>query len=139
MKTEQSKALVRRMHKEIFQQGNLDLVDELIADDYVVHQPDGDQSRDEHFNHVIPAFAAAFPDMEFIFYDTFAEGDKVASRFEMRGTHKGEFMGVPPTGKRVSMSGIVLERVEDGKVAESWVERDNLGLLQQIGVVPEPA
>lgn len=138
MSTEQSKAIVRRLHEEVFKKSNLDLVDELVTGDYVVHQPDGDQGR-EHFTGVLPAFGAAFPDMKFTFEDLFGERDKVAVRFTMRGTHEGEFMGAPPTGKEVTVTGIVIERVEDGKVAENWVERDNLGLLKQLDLVPEPA
>lgn len=136
--TEQSKAVVRRLHEEVFVKGDVNAVDEIVAEDFVLHEPDGDHGREEHFKGMVPAFRAAFPDLQFTFEDMIAEGDTVATRFTMHGTHEGEFMGIPPTGKEVRVSGMVFERVEDGKVQEGWVQRDNLGMMQQLGVIPHP-
>jgi steroid delta-isomerase-like uncharacterized protein len=140
MSTERSKAIVDRLHKEVFQNGNLDVVDELVSSDYVSHQTDGDLGRKEEFKQHLPMYWAAFPDLEFTFEDTIAQGDTVASRFTITGTHEGKLMGIPPTGKEVRISGMVFERVENGKIVEAWPLRDDLGMLQQLGVVsmPEP-
>ena len=139
MSAKESKAIVHRLHEEVFRKGNLGLVDELVAADFVLHGPDGDQGRDEHFKQAVPAFRAAFPDLTFTFAEHIAEGDTVATRFTMHGTHKGPFMDIPATGKEISITGMVFERVENGKVVEGWVNRDRLGMLRQLGVVPEPA
>ena len=86
----------------------------------------------------IAAFLAGFPDFQLALEDVLAEGDRVGVRWTFRGTHQGEFMGIAPTGKRVSMSAIEINRVAGGKVAEHWVVLDQLGLLQQLGAIPGP-
>jgi len=138
MTTEQSKTIVHRLHAEVFIAGRTDTIDELVAADYVAHGPDGDQGREEHFQRALPAFRAAFPDLSYTFEEVMAEDDKVASRFTMQGTHRGKFLDIPPTGKTVTTTGMVLERVTDGKVAESWVERNDLSMIQQLGATLVP-
>lgn len=137
--TDESRAVVERFQREIFQQGRMELLDEMVAEDYVVHTPTGDQTREEHFQKELPGFLRAFPDLELHIEDRVAEEDKVVTRFYFTGTHKGEFARVPPTGASVTVPGIVIERVEDGKVAEAWVERNDMWLMQQLGAVPAPA
>ncbi len=82
---------------------------------------------------------AAFPDSNMTIDDTVAEGDRVVSRFTVRGTHRGEFQGIPPTGKQVTITGIAISRIEGGRVVEDWEELNMLGLMQQIGAIPAPA
>jgi predicted ester cyclase len=84
-------------------------------------------------------FRAAFSDAQITVDDQIAEGDKVASRWTGRGTHDGELMGVPPSGRQVTVDGLVVSRVANGKVVEEWVNWDTLGMLQQVGAVPAPA
>jgi predicted ester cyclase len=84
------------------------------------------------------SFAEAFPDLRLTVQDIVAEGDTVAARVAFRGTHRGEFQGIPPTGKEVAFSSMEFNRVVDGKVEEHWVELDLLGLMQQLGAIPEP-
>ena len=81
---------------------------------------------------------SAFPDFHSTLEDMFAEGDKVVQRFTARGTHKGEFMGIPPTGKQVTITGIAIHRITGGKIVEDWVNMDMLGMMVQLGVVPPP-
>jgi predicted ester cyclase len=83
------------------------------------------------------SFAEAFPDIRLTIQDIFSEGDMVAARVAFRGTHRGEFQGIPPTGKEVAFTSIEVNRVVDGKVEEHWVELDLLGLMQQLGAIPE--
>jgi steroid delta-isomerase-like uncharacterized protein len=86
----------------------------------------------------VATFVVAFPDLRLTVEDSVAAGDKVAARVTFRGTHRGAFQGIPPTGKQVTFSAIEFNRMEDGKVAEHWVELDLLGLLQQLGAIPTP-
>jgi len=83
-------------------------------------------------------FRTAFPDVRFTVEDQIADGDLLANRFTVRGTHQGEFMGIPPTGKQATVSGIDMIRVRDGKVVEHWVQMDQMGLMQQLGLMPSP-
>lgn len=136
--TEESKAVVERLHREIFQQGKMEHLDQVVADDYVVHTPTGDQTREEHFGEELPGFLQAFPDLQLHVEDRVAEGDKVVTRFHFSGTHKGEFAGIAPTGAQITLPGIVIERVENGKVAETWVQRNDMWLMQQLGAMPAP-
>jgi predicted ester cyclase len=84
-------------------------------------------------------YFAAFPDLQFTVEDEIAEGDKVTTRYTARGTHRGELMGMAPTGKHVTVTGIFISRVEEGKLAEMWLNWDALGLMQQLGVIPQLA
>lgn len=93
---------------------------------------------DEEFSQHIAVFEAAFPSYQLIAEDMIAEGDKVVVRGTMQGTHKGNLMGIPPTGKQVTMPVIVIYRIADGKIVEHWINADQLGLMQQLGVVPPP-
>jgi steroid delta-isomerase-like uncharacterized protein len=138
--TERSKAVVERLHQEVFVNENMEVVDEVVSPDYVGHHVDRDVGREQEFKQHLPAYREAFPDLEFTFDETIAEGDTVAGRFSISGTHENQFMGIPPTGKRFEISGQIFHRIEDGKIIESWPLRDDLGMMQQIGVVsmPEP-
>jgi steroid delta-isomerase-like uncharacterized protein len=134
----ENKALVRRYWDEVVNPGNLDLIDALFAPDYVLHTPDGDVPGRDGIRQQLTAFRAAFPDLRAEVADEVAEGDKVVQWVLARGTHRGELFGVPPTGKSVTITGIVISRVAAGKIAEEWEVLDLLGVLQQIGAVPTP-
>jgi len=114
-------------------------IDELFATDYVEHGGTGEDIHGiKDYKKSISDIFSAFPDIHFTINDMVVEGDKVAVRFTFSGTHKGEFMGVSPTNKKVTMWGIYIDRVAGGKFVESWVRYDTLGLMQQLGLVPTP-
>lgn len=126
MSIEENKALSNRV-AEAIGKGDLDALDELMAPELA-----------EEFKRDIEEIRRAFPDYSGTNVEQIAEGDKVANRFVFLGTHLGEFEGVAPTGKRVEFIGHSIDRVAEGKIVESWVEVDVLGVLQQLGAVPEP-
>lgn len=142
MSAEDNKALARRVYDAFTRAvstGNFSLLDEVIAADAVDHNPaPGQTSGLEGVKQIFGMFGAAFPDLHFTVEDQIAEGDKVVSRVTAHGTHQGDFQGVPPTGKPVTQTGIDILRIVGGKVVERWGEFDNLGLMQQLGVVPPP-
>lgn len=143
---EENKEVVRRYYEEAFNDRRIDLLDELIAEDVVNHDPLSDETLTaeeargfEGFVRHVEVAHEAFPDATVTIEDVIAEDDEVAVRFTFEGTHEGRFGGVEPTGKRVSGTNIGFFRIEDGKIAERWLESDDLGLLQQLGVVEAPA
>jgi steroid delta-isomerase-like uncharacterized protein len=141
LSAEESKTLSRRFWEEVADQRNLDLAGKLFVPHYVHHDPglppEMQQGRDAYLQH-LPMFYAAFPDFRLAIDDTIAEGDKVATRWSFRGTHQGELMGIPATGKQVAASGITIQRVADGKIVEGWTLFDALGMLQQLGEALAP-
>ncbi len=140
MSAEESKATMRR-YLDVFEQGNnLDILDELLAPDYINHTPATPDlpTGPEGVKGVVTMFRSAMPDLRVIVQDMIAEGDKVATRYTLEGTHRGELFGVPPTGQRLSIKSISVERVLEGKIREHWRVTDSLDMMQQLGVVPEP-
>jgi len=136
-RVEENKAVILRGFEEEWNKGNLDVIPEIFTTDLVchmVHFPDI-HGQDEWRSFVI-SFRSAFPDIHFTIEDHFGEKDKVATRWTCSGTHKGEFMGIPPTGVQVSVKGVNIYHFRDGKISEFWATLDNLGLLQQLGVIP---
>lgn len=141
MYTEQIKAMDRRFYQEVWSAGNLDVLDKLMVANFVHHdEPNSVESLEgqEHVKHTITMYRTAFPEVQFMVEDQIAEGDVVVTRWTARGTHKGVFMVIPPTGEQAMTTGISITRVDSGKFVEGWIEFDALGLLQQIGVVPPP-
>jgi steroid delta-isomerase-like uncharacterized protein len=137
MSTEQNKSLARYVYEEIFNTGNFEALAEVSAPDFVDHSPSPGQAPGvEGVIQSLTGLREAFPDMTFTVEDMIAEGDKVVSRLTMRGTHNGEFMGVPATGRPVAQTGIDIVRIVDGIAVERWGEFDNLGLMQQLGLIP---
>jgi len=134
---EEKKAIARRALEEPWNQGNLDVVDETVASDWVQHEP-GMEYGAEALKEFITAYRAAFPDLHYTIEDEIAEGDKVVTRWIATGSHQGELMGIPPTGKQIAVWGIAIDRLEGGKIVESWVVYDQYGMLQQLGVIPSP-
>ncbi len=136
--SEENKALVRRLIEETWNEGNLAVVDELLSPGYVLHVAAPKLPDREGYKQVVSMYRTALPDLRFAIEDMVAEGDKVVVRLTIRGTHKGEYMGISPTGKQVAMTAIAIRRIEGGRIVEEWVETDRLGLMQQMGVVPSP-
>ena len=128
MSAEENKAVVRSEQEELWNyNGNLDAADEIFAPEQA-----------EAAKQEAADFRRGFPDVVSTIEDLIAEGDKVVARWRARATHQGEYMGIPPTGKEVEFTGISVYRIEAGKIAESWNEEDELGLMRQIGAIPEP-
>ena len=138
MSVEENKAMIRRFYEEIWNKGDMAAADELIASNVVDHDQDPEYvvRGPESFKRIAASVRTTFPDIHFTVEDEVAEGDKVAIRWTMRGTHEGEFMGVPGTGKQVTGAGMHFFRVAGAKIAEIWVNRDELGMMRQLGVVP---
>lgn len=139
MSTEDNKTVVHQFLEELFNKRNLAIVDALCAVNVVSHGPGPEVSGTEGIKRSAGMYLAAFPDLHFTFEDFIAEGDKVVVRETMSGTQQGELMGIPPTGKQFSATGIEIYRFEGGKIVEHWLESDMLGLLQQLGAIPSPA
>ena len=138
MPTEENKALVRRFVDEVQSAGNTDAIDEICSSEFVNHSASpGVPSNREGVKRLTAMFRQAFPDSYFTIEDMMAEGDKVATRRTFHGSHQGEFMGIPPAGRRVSMGLIDVVRISDGRVVEHWSVGDNLGMMQQLGVIPQ--
>ncbi|MGD9093188.1 MAG: ester cyclase [Anaerolineales bacterium] len=140
MSTEQNKALFRRMVEEVFNRGNIDLVDEFLAPDFIEREelPPGVPPGREGVKQLTSMLRSAFPDFKATIDDMIAEGDKVVVRMTWRGTHKGEFMGIPPTGKSVSFGVIDITRFAGDKFVEHWGIMDSTSMMQQLGAVPAP-
>ncbi len=142
MSTEANKELVRRWYKDAFEKGDLAVVDEIFAPNYLNHDtsapPPGWPRGPQGARVVIQTYRSAFPDVHYTIDQQVAEGDKVVTYWTADGTNTGSLMGMPPSGKHIRISGISIERIENGKIAETWVNFDLLGLLQQVGAVPMP-
>jgi steroid delta-isomerase-like uncharacterized protein len=140
MSTEEAnKASFRRAYEELFNQGNLSLVEELVAPDFLNHEaPSGSNRGPESMRQLIRMLRTAFPDLHFTIEELVAEGDTVAGRVIMSGTHQGTFQGMPPTGRSFRQAQMHFVRFRDGKGVEHRAVRDDLGLMQQLGVIPTP-
>jgi len=139
MTTQDNKALVRRVFEEIWNRGNLEALDELFAPEHIGYDnKTGPVHGLEGAKQFFSTWLAAFPDAQFRIEDQLAEGDKVATRWTARGTHQGHLQGMAPTSQPVTVTGITILRIADGKIAESWSNSDTLGMMQQLGVIPTP-
>ena len=137
--SEQNKALARRAIEEGFGQGKLSVFDETTAPNATFHDanvPGSKFTGPEGVKQFSKIYRDAFPDVHYTIDDQIAEGDKVVTRWTATGTHKGQLMGIAPTNKHATVTGIVIGRYKDGKVVEGWSNYDMLGMLQQLGVVP---
>ena len=140
MSTEENKANARRLIEEAWSQGNLDVLDELMHPAYAGHHsqvPNRQPSLDLYKQFIVRT-RTALPDFHATVEDQVAEGDLVVTRWSGQGTHQGTHLGIPPTNKQVTVTGIVIEHIVDGKTVEGWVEMDLLGMLQQLGGLPAP-
>jgi steroid delta-isomerase-like uncharacterized protein len=138
MSTEENKDLVRRFEAAVWNGRDPARVDEFFAPSHAFRAAGGPPLDREGHRQMIAHFQDAFPDGRNTSEELLAEGDKVVQRWTYRGTHEGAFQGIPPTGRRVTLTGISIWRVEGGQIVESWHELDTMGLLQQLGAVPAP-
>ena len=139
MSIEENKAVIRRLGEEVVNKGNFAVAEALIAENHrSLYPPPGHEQGRKGQIAAIAALRTAFPDLEMVGEEMVAEGDKVAGTFVMRGTHLGEFMGIPPTGKRVTVRGMGINTVVAGQCTASMELLDALSLLQQLGVIPTP-
>jgi len=135
--SEQNKMLMRRTVKDVWNGENFAAIGELVSSDVVLHlsKPGEEIHGLEGVRQFYATLQAAFPDIHFTIEDQIADRDKVVTRWTYRGTHKGEFQGINPTGKQISVTGIDIDHIANGKVVECWPIIDELGMLQQLGAV----
>jgi predicted ester cyclase len=144
MSTEDNKAMARRLIEEGWNQGNLTVFDELCTPDYIYHDPVSPVHTREDYKQLVAEGRRVYSDFHLTIEDLIAEGDKVVVRYKGRGTNTNDFvspsmpMPIPATGKQVTASGISISRIAEGKVIETWNQADNLGALQQLGLIPSP-
>jgi steroid delta-isomerase-like uncharacterized protein len=141
MLSETNKTISRRFFEEAFGKGNLNVLDEIIASDHVNSGPGALPelpTGPEGAKQLVTVYRNAFPDVRFTVDEQIAEGDKVVTRWTADGTHKGELQGIPATGKSSTVTGIAVDRIVNGKIAESWGIFDQFGMMQQLGLVPTP-
>lgn len=138
--SETNKALARRWFEELFNERRLEVADEIISPDHVDHDPTlpDTPAGPEGVKESVGLYHGAFPDAHITIEAQIAEGDLVVTRWTGRGTHQGELMGAPPSGNRVAVAGITINRIADEKIAESWEVYDALGMMEQIGAIPSP-
>ena len=132
---------ISRQTLDAFSTGDMSIVDELTAENAVNHDPaTPEEARGpEGFKELVQMYRTGFSDLHLTVDAQFSDGDMVCTRWTSEGTNDGELMGMPATGKPVSVTGISIDKIQDGKVVESWNQWDNLGLMQQLGLAPEPA
>jgi predicted ester cyclase len=141
MTAEENKAVVRRLFQEVFNEKRLDRADEFVAPGYIDHgavpgqAPGLEGAKQQRW----AMYFAAIPDMHATIDDMVAEGDKVTVRYTVRGTHQGQLLNIPPTGKRFQMEAISIYRLADWKIVEQWEKSDTLELMRQLGAMPPPA
>jgi steroid delta-isomerase-like uncharacterized protein len=140
LSAEENKEVVRRFVEEVMNGGDLDAADDLVAPGHVNHDPTAPEvpPGPEGVKELIGMYRSAFPDIRFETGEMISEGDTVAHRWTFTGTHRGALMGVEPTGRRVEVAGVEMNRVENGRISASWTVSDSLGLMGQLGLTPSP-
>jgi steroid delta-isomerase-like uncharacterized protein len=138
--TTQNAELSRRIFEDVWNRKNLGAIDDLIAADYIHHDPNSSVAGGiDGYKQFVDLYMSAFPDAYFTIHDAFTEGQNEVTRWTVAGTHEGELAGIPRTGRSISVTGISIARIANGKIIESWNNWDALGMMQQLGVVPAPA
>jgi steroid delta-isomerase-like uncharacterized protein len=131
-----NKALIRRVIDEAVNKGNLAVIDELVAGSYVYREPTAGEVRGPSgLKNLLTKYREAFPDLRMTIEEQIAEGDVVVTRWTGRGTQRGELMGVSPTGRQVTITGVMITRISNGKIVEEWENYDALGMMRQLGAV----
>ncbi len=134
---EKNRDLMNSFMEEVLNKKNLNLIDEIVSEDFIEHIPfPGQGPGRAGLKHAVNSMHTGFPDLDWTVNEQIAEGEKIVTRFTWTGTHKGEFMGIPPTNKKVEVWGIVIDVVKNGLFSESRIIMDSVGLLQQLGVMP---
>ena len=132
---EKNKAFIQTFNEDFWNKHNIEAFEKYFSADFISHYPDVDMNA-EQVKGLCQAYFSAFPDLHITMDDMIAEGDRVVKVWTANCTSKGDFMGIPATGKPIVVKGIEVFRIVDGKIAENWVSMDNLGMLQQLGVIP---
>lgn len=140
MSIEENKAIIRRWLEEGWTNGNLSVADELIDPDFIAHVAGGQAipSGPDGVRQIVTAWRTGFPDGRMVIDDLIGVADKVVIRMTWHGTHQGDFYGIAPTNRQVSVTSIGIDRVVNGKIVEGWGEVDMLGMYQQLGVIAAP-
>jgi steroid delta-isomerase-like uncharacterized protein len=133
--SDQNKAHIRRVIEEVYNRGDLAVIDEVAARDLVIHAASQEIHGRDGAKQYVAALRAGFPDLHFTVEDQIAEGDRVVTRWIARGTHRGTFQGVPPTGRQVRLAGTDIDRIIGGRVVECWAHVDELGLMRQLSAI----
>ena len=136
MSEEENKLITHRFFEEVWNQGNLDVFDELVTSDIVIHAGGRDFKGSEEYKKFILGYRNAFPDIKFTIDDQISSGDKVVERFTAQGSHQGQLRDISSTGKKINITEIEITRIIDGKIVERWGAPDLLTLMQQIGAIP---
>jgi steroid delta-isomerase-like uncharacterized protein len=140
MTTSNKDIVLRDWYQELWDNWNIAVADDLLTDDYRLHAPGVPVPLDrETTKQVVAMYGTSFPDLKHTVDEVIAEGDTVAARWTVHGTHRGEFQGIPASGKQVNLSGNTVHHLKDGKLRETWLSFDSMELLQQIGAVPATA
>jgi len=135
----QNIATMKRFVEEVINQGRLETADEIVEENFIELDPlPGQRQGREGLKEVIAMLRTAFPDIHWVDEETVAAGDKVVTRFTWTGTHRGDFLGIPASGKKVAVKGVVIDRLNAGKMADSRILMDTFGMMQQLGVIPAP-
>jgi steroid delta-isomerase-like uncharacterized protein len=134
----ENKAIIRRLYEEIWNKRKVELVGEIISPSHALQAPNvsGSAVGPEAYKRQLMLFFAGYPDLHFLVEDTIAEADKVVACWTLSGTHRGEYLGVPATNKKVSVDGITIHHIANGKIMDSYSNWDALGMMQQLGVIP---
>jgi steroid delta-isomerase-like uncharacterized protein len=133
-------AVLERFVDEVINQGHLEAANELVEENFVELDPlPGQRQGREGLKDVIGMMRTAFPDLHWVVEETISSGDKVVSRFKWSGTQRGDFLGIPATGRKVTVPGVVIDRLNSGKMADSRILMDTFGLMQQLGVISAPS
>lgn len=130
------KALISTFIEEAFNSGNFSILNDIIHPDYQYSSPDSRMTGIDQLKEFIQSFRTAFPDLKIRIDDILTSDDRTCTSFTLTGTHKENFMGIPPTKKTVEVRGVVISKFQDNKISEEWEILDNLGFFQQLGVVP---
>jgi steroid delta-isomerase-like uncharacterized protein len=132
-----SRAIIQRFIEEILNQKKLAVADEIVAEDFIELDPFPGQAQGRQgLKDVLAMFFSGFPDLCWVIEEQIAEGDKIMTRFTWTGSHQGAFMRIPPTGRQVKVKGVVIDRVVDGRMVDSRILMDSMGMMQQLGVLP---
>lgn len=136
---DQNIAALDRFVEEVINQGKYEVCDEIVEENFLELDPlPGQQQGREGLKDVIRMLRTGFPDIHWVVEETIASGEKVVSRFKWTGTHQGEFLGIPASGRKVVVPGVVIDRLQNGKMADSRILMDTMGMMQQLGVIPGP-
>ena len=139
MSTSEKKEIVRRQwYQELWNNWKISVADDLFTTDYVLHLPGSPPINRDGAKQVVAMFSTAFPDLKHTVDEMISEGNAVAARWTVRGTHRGAFQGIVPAGKQIVLSGTTVHHMADGRIVETWLTMDNLDLLQQLGAVTKP-